>query len=161
MLTRAQQILIKRAQAQAGLDDAEYRTSVATVSGMEDCTSSKDARLTDAHVDNLLSYFEAIFWRRVDSGELQPTCKPDAVFRQRGYWAGKNQRGHTSRDRYVDASLQGDVKQLESDLTSLGYGFAYLQAIQNRIRPFSLVKYRSALVRTLDSKRTRLDNQPF
>lgn len=51
MITRAQQILLKRAQAQAGLDDADYRDAIEAVSGIPGCRSSKDSRLTDRHID--------------------------------------------------------------------------------------------------------------
>jgi len=70
MLSRPQQILLKRAQAEAALPDPDYRSAIATISGMADCRSSKDPRLTDRHVDNLLSYLEAIHWRQVDAGTL-------------------------------------------------------------------------------------------
>lgn len=164
MLTRAQQILLKRAQHEAGLDDPDYRTAVATVSGMPDCTSSKDARLTDAHLDNLLSYFEAIHWRKVDAAELQPSCKPDAVFRQRGFWATRNRRGDTSRDRHARDAAAHEVNRLEDELMKLGYGLAYLSTIQNNIVPFSVVLYAAALKRTLAAKRRKQINsadKPF
>src|SRR5258706_9848301 len=97
MISRAQQILVKRAQREAGLAEDEYRDALEAVSG---CRSTKDAHLTDRHVDLALAYFEEIYWRGVDSGALQPPCKPDAVFRKRGFWAAKNPAGNTSRDRY-------------------------------------------------------------
>jgi len=132
---------------------------------MPDCRSSKDARLTDGHVDKLLAYFEAIHWQRVDSGEVQPSCKPDAVFRQRGYWARKNTRGNTSRDRYADSRYQDLVSGLETELNKLGYGLAYLRAIQNHIQPFTLAKYAVALKRTLAFKQKSAqrdpENEPF
>lgn len=156
MLTRAQQILLKRAQHEARLSDADYRDAVATVSGMADCRSSTDARLADAHVDKLLSYFEAIHWRGVDAGELQASCKPTAVFRQRGFWAGRNRPGHTSRDRHVELELGRQVLAVEAELQALGFGFSYLTAIQNRIQPWSVVNYLAALKRTLASKRKKL-----
>jgi len=153
MLSRAQQILIKRAQAEAGLSDPDYREAIATVSGWADCRSSKDRRLTDRHVDLLLSYFEAVFWMAVDAGQLQPSCNPRAVFKQRCYWAGKNQRGNTSRDRHVERAMTAECLRLENDLAALGYGLSYFQGIQARIVPWSLPVYRAALQRTLVSKR--------
>lgn len=158
MLTRAQQILIKRAQHEAGLDDTDYRSAVATVSGMADCTSSTDKRLTDAHCDNLLSYLEAIHWRMVDAGQLQPSCKATAVFRQRGYWAGKNRRGNTSRDRFMDDQAARQVVVLEDQLAQHGYGFTYFSAIQNKIQPFDVHTYLAALRRTLASKQRQGTN---
>src|SRR5208283_660769 len=102
MLSRAQQILLKRAQREAALADGEYREALETVAG---CRSSKDSPLTDGHLDSLLGYFEAIHWRKVDAGDLQRSCRPDAVFRQRGHWAAKNTRQETSRDRFINLNL--------------------------------------------------------
>lgn len=158
MLTRPQQILLKRAQAEAGLVDAEYRAGIATISGWPDCTSSKDRRLTDRHLDNLMSYFEAIYWAKVNSGGLQPGCKPDAVFRQRGYWASKNRRESTSRDRFVERQQRAACDALEQRLFDLGYGLGYVQTIQMRITPWSLMAYRAALERTLAGKQAALAN---
>ena len=156
MLTRAQQILLKRAQQEAKLSDLDYRDAVALVSGMADCRSSTDARLTDGPVDNLLSYFEAILWRKVDAGELQASCKPTAVFRQRGFWAARNRKGNTSRDRHVELECAKQVVALEDEMHTLGFGFSYLTAIQNNIQPWSVVNYLAALKRTLASKRKKL-----
>jgi hypothetical protein len=165
MLSRAQQILLKRAQAEAALDDADYRDAIATVSGMADCRSSTDARLTDRHVDNLLSYFEAIFWKKFDATSpltetMQAVRKANAIFRQRGYWASKNPKNNTSRDRYGETNLQPAVSALEAELAGLGCGMAYCRAIQNKIVPFSLAKYLGALNRTVKAKRAKA-NQPF
>lgn len=156
MLSNAQKGLLKRAQAEVALSDLEYRAALATVSGMADCRSSTDARLTDGHVDRLLSYFEAILWRKVDAGELQASCKPNAVFRKRGFWAGRNRQGNTSRDRHVEQEAARQVVVLEGELHALGFGFAYLSAIENRIVPWSVVNYLAALKRTLLSKRKKL-----
>jgi hypothetical protein len=161
MISRAQQILIKRAQAQARIGDEEYRDAVALVSGIADCRSSKDKRLTDGHVDKLLSYFETIYWKQVDAGEpLKDHFKPIAVFRKRGYWASKNQKGNTSRDRYMDASKQTEAADLEAQLYALGFGLSYVQAIHRRIQPFTQAAYVAALKRTLDAKK-RAANCPF
>jgi hypothetical protein len=166
MLTRDQQILIKRAQAQAKIGDAEYRDAVALVSGIADCRSSKDARLTDGHLDKLMAYFEAIYWRKVavESGAvsrcLQGHLKPGAVFQKPGYWASKNQTGNTSRDRYVDGTKRSEAADLEAELGKLGYGSTYVAAIQRNIRPFSQVAYVAALKRTLNAKQ-KATNCPF
>lgn len=163
MLSRPQQILLKRAQQEAALADADYREAIATVSGMADCRSSTDRRLTDGHMDGLLGYFEAIHWRKVDAGELQSACKPDAVFRQRGFWAGKNRRGNTSRDRYVQRDLSAQIQSLEQELHELGYGLKYCQAIQQKLRVngvFSQAAYLGALSRTLKAKQ-KTATQPF
>ena len=84
MLSRRQQILLKRAQREAGLSDNDYRDALQTVAG---CRSSTSPVLTDRHMDKVLAYFEAIHWRAVDAGKLQPSCSATAVFRQ-GYYAG-------------------------------------------------------------------------
>jgi len=165
-LTRAQQILLKRAQAEAGILDYDYRGSIATVSGMEDCTSSKDPRLTDRHCDQLLAFFEAIHWQAVDAGHLQPSCKPDAVFRQRGYWADKNPRGNTSRDRYADGDLTAEIAETEAALAALGCGHRYVMAIQNNLRRnggFSPAAYLGAIKRSLTYKQRKSDSDqsPF
>jgi hypothetical protein len=122
MLSRPQQILLKRAQLEAGLSDDEYRDALQTVSG---CRSSKEAAMTDRQLDLLMGYFEAIHWRKVDAGELQPSCRADAIFRQRGYWASKNTRQETSRDRFTNLNLGQAIVDLERELGALGYGESY------------------------------------
>jgi len=149
-LTRAQQILLKRSQAEAGLDDAEYRDTLELLSALPGCRSSKDPRLTDAHLDNVLRYFEAIYWQRVDSGALQPRCKPNSPFRQRGYWAGKNRHDNTSRDRFMAQRFTEQIGACEDRLTALGYGGAYLEGILNKTGPG--VGYLAALRRTISAK---------
>jgi len=158
MLTRAQQILLKRAQAQAKLGDADYREAIEVVSGIPGCRSSKDKRLTDEHLDALLAYIEAIFWHEVDRGNLSaPAPGENVVFRARGYWAGKNGGGRTSRDRYVDLALNRAVEAAEARLLQLGFGLVYVQGIMSRIQPFSLINYLAALKRTIKSKERRND----
>ena len=162
MLTRPQQILLKRAQREAALEDAEYREALEAVSG---CRTSKDARLTDRHLDLAMAYLEAIHWRKVDRCELQPPCKPDAVFRQRGYWAGKNSRQETSRDRHNGVNLDGEVRALESSLQRLGFGPAYCATIREKVTggrtdPHAQHLYRAALERTLKAKQKQLYRQP-
>lgn len=155
MITRPQQILLKRAQSEAGLPDEEYRDALELVTALPGCRSSKDARLTDEHVDSLLSYFEAIYWHKVDtnSGELQAGCKRvAAVFRHRGFWASRNRNGNTSRDRYTVREMQREAAWLESRLQGLGYGVEYLESIQRKIAPFDVRIYVAALRRTLASK---------
>jgi hypothetical protein len=95
-----------------------------------------------------------------DRKVLQPSCKANAVFRQRGYWASKNPKGNTSRDRFGEGNLKPSVEAIEQELNEMGYGFTYLRAIQNKIQPFSLAKYLGALNRTLKAKRRRAV-QPF
>jgi len=154
MLTRPQQILLKRAQREAGLSDSDYRDALATVAG---CRSSTDPALTDRHLDKLLAYFEAIHWRSVDAGSLQPPCSPKAIFRSRGYWAFKNTRQETSRDRFNGFNLGKSVEQLEHALAELGFGRKYCEGIRTkaahgRTDAHGLYLYRTALERTLKAK---------
>ncbi len=165
MISRPQQILLKRAQQQAALDDSDYRSAIESVTSLPGCRSSKDPRLTDAHIDNLLSYFEAIYWRGVDSGILKEPCNPNAVFRQRGYWAAKNQRGNTSRDRFTDAEVAAKIHDCEQRMFAAGYGFKYCQAILSKTG--SAWGYIAAMERTLSAKRNSTapkaspENVPF
>jgi len=154
MLSRAQQILLKRAQAQAGIDDAEYRNSLEIISELPGCRSSLDPRLTDRHVDLFLSYFEAIFWRKIDQGEARPAINPNAVFRKRGFWAAKNPKGNTSRDRYVESNDQTEIRALEEQLAQLGYGPGYVAAIRDKTGHHQAA-YKAALQRTLKAKQAK------
>lgn len=157
MLTRPQQILLKRAQAEAGVADGEYRDLMAATTGMADCRSSKDARLTDAHLDNLLSLFEAIYWRSHEAA--------GQVFKQPNAWSERNQRGNTSRDRFLQESLNAKITAAEEELFRLGFGAKYCAVIRGRVRPFSQFRYLAALERTLESKRKKAaavaEDQPF
>jgi hypothetical protein len=157
MISRAQQILIKRAQREAGLSDHEYREGLALISG---CRSTTDPGMTDRHIDLALAYFEAIYWRKVDQGELQEGCSPDAVFRQRGYWAAKNKRGNTSRGRYTASQRSQDIEEMEAALAKLGFNEAYCAAIRKKVTagqadPHALYLYRNALRRTLRAKQAK------
>ena len=157
MLTNDQKSLLKRAQRQAGITDAEYRETLQRVAGV---LSSTDPRLGDSHLDTLLGLFEAIHWRAVDAGTLP---KPDPAnvwlpFRSRGYWARKNRPGDTSRDRHVARQLADEIGQMEDQLTEKGFGGEYLAGIWNRVigcqrvTPTRLGQYRRALERTLHAK---------
>jgi hypothetical protein len=154
MLSRPQQILLKRAQQECALPDSEYRDALELIAH---CRTSKDPVLTDRHLDTLLSYFEAIHWRKVDAGELQSSCKPGAVFRQRGYWASKNNRHETSRDRFTGQNLSGEIGDMESQLVALGFSKNYCEGIRSKVThgrndAHALHLYRAALDRTLRSK---------
>lgn len=150
MLTNPQKSLLKRAQRQAALPDHEYRAALKDVTNLPLIHTSKDPRLTDAHLDALLSYIESIYWRGVDAGTLQPPCNRTAVFQQRGYWAAKNTRGNTSRDRHTGAALAEEILQLETQMYQLGHSLQYCAAIRNRTP--DLRTYAAALRRTLLSK---------
>lgn len=143
MLTSAQKSLLKRAQRQAGVPDAEYREALNLVAGV---SSSTDPKLGNVGLDSLLAYFEAIYWRKVDLREAAAPG-PSAVFRRRGYWAGRNRQGNTSRDRFVKSHFQEEINGLEHALQSAGKGPAYLSAIRRRAR--SEAHYVAALRRTL------------
>jgi hypothetical protein len=154
MITRAQQILIKRAQREAGLDDEAYRDALLAVSG---CRSTTDPRLSDRDVDLVLAYFEAIYWRKADAGELPVPCSPNAAFRQRGYWASRNPRGNTTRDRFNNHSLAEELSRLEGCLQDLGFGPDYCAGIRSRSThgqndQQALRFYLAALKRTLHAK---------
>lgn len=115
MLTNPQKALLKRAQRAAGLPDDEYREAIATVTGMDDCRSSTDPRLTDAHLDRLMAYLEAIQNRReaaMGGGTAAPAT----------YWQGKNPKGCTSRDRHGSAALEGAIRRLEAAMQARGKG---------------------------------------
>jgi hypothetical protein len=149
MLTRSQIILLKRAQAEAGLSDPEYRQALADVTGLPSICTSKDHRLTDRHLDLLLAYFEAIYQRKLDAGEISPSRSPRPVFGRRDYWQTRNPRGNTSRDRYAAADLGRRILETEAELERLGCSRAYLSGIELRINPYSHWAYLAALRRTL------------
>ncbi len=156
MISRAQQILLKRAQAQARIEDEEYRQTLELVTGLPGCRSSKDPRLTDRHLDNLLAYIEAIYWRRVHATELVHERDPKAVFQWPGYWAKKNTKEETSRDRYTAEHIDQDIHTTEQDLmANHNCSLQYIAAIQNRINPFDKYTYHAALKRTLEAKRRK------
>lgn len=154
-LSRAQQILIKRAQHQAVLGDEDYRNALSVCTGEGDCRSSKDPRLTDAHLDILMAYLEAVYWRAVDGEQIRHIDSPKAVFRERGFWAARNRRGNTSRDRHADAQLSGKIAQAEADLAAMGFGASYLGAIRAKVGGADW-KYLGALQRTIEAKRKRV-----
>jgi len=154
MLTRPQQILLKLAQREAALTDDEYREALEIVSG---CRSSKDTAMTDRRLDLLMGYFEAIHWRKVDAGELRPSCNPDAIFRQRGYRAAKNPRQKTSRDHFTQSAVKREIAGLEAELAALGFGEGYRLNIWEKLTrgrrdAHGLFLYRAALRRTLKAK---------
>lgn len=162
MLTKPQIWTIKAAQRQAGIRDDEYRQTLAELFGVN---TSKDPALGDDAFDVLMSYFEAIYWRGVDSGALQPPCTGKETFRQRGYWAAKNPAGNTSRDRYAGDALHEEIEEAESRLVILGFGQSYLSAIRHRVcgesnSPPRLRAYLAALNRTLKAKEAKIA-QPF
>jgi len=159
-LSRAQQILLKRAQAEAALPDTDYRMALSDATGLANCATSKDSRLTDEHLDVLLAYFESIYWRKVDAGQPRGRVGINGVFRQPNYWRNRNRRGQSSRDRYVAHEVTAQISAVETELGKFGCGLAYFQSIQNNMRGGSghldPVKYLAALKRTLVAKRSKL-----
>jgi hypothetical protein len=165
MLSRAQQILLKRAQREAGLSDLDYRDALELIAV---CRSSKSPALTDRHLDKLLAYFEAIHWRAMEAGTLQPSRSATAVFRQRGYWAAKNSNSETSRDRFNGAKLGRSVADLEQEMAALGYGPGYCASIRKKVirdrgDAHALHIYQAALQRTLKANARRKESagNPF
>lgn len=157
MLSNAQKQLLKRAQREAGLSDEDYRDALELVAG---CRSSTSPDFTDRHLDKCLAYFEAIYWRGIDAGTLQPAGSRRAVFQQRGYWAAKNTPRETSRDRFNQSNLGQSIADLEGKLASLGFGSGYCAAIREKAThgrndAHALHLYRTALQRTLTAKTRR------
>ena len=98
-----------------------------------------------------------MFWRKVDSGLLQPSGKANAIFRERNFWKTRNTRNETSRDRYTNRSLEDQIAELESQFAALGYGPNYCAQIYHRATSGrdgvrALHSYINAMKRTLKSK---------
>jgi hypothetical protein len=153
-LSNPQKALIKQAQRQAKLDDSEYRDVLATISG---CRSTTDPKLGDRAFDKIIAYMEAIYFRKVDQGQLQHSFHGHSAFQQRGYWASKNTAAETSRDRYVQTDASESIARLEREMAELGYNAAYCATIRERVTqgrsdPRSLHCYEAALKRTIKSK---------
>jgi hypothetical protein len=149
MLSNDQKALIKRAQREAQIDDEEYRQILFEDLGFG-VQSSTDPRLGDRHFDKILAYFEAIFWRKFDAGEIvSRPSKP--VFQVRGYWASKNSlKAGTSRERYAQRGLETEIHRLEAQLRAMGCHDAYLRAIQKNTG--NGWPYRLALARTVAAR---------
>lgn len=171
MLTNEQKSLLKRAQRQAEISDLEYREALQLIAGVQ---SSTDPAIGDRHLDKLMGYFEAIYWRKVDCMQVDD---PDYLakhgmkrqwlpFLARDYWKNKNTAKETSRDRYVTGNLAADIATLETGLAVLGFGAAYCTQIRLRVTgghgtAKDLLNYKSALARTLESKQKQKVEQPF
>lgn len=149
MLTRPQIVLLKRAQHDAGISDSDYRDSLHL---MADVSSSKDPKVTDEHLDKLLAWFEAIYWR-MPAAERRRS----QIFQRPGYWAAKNNRQENSRDRFSAVVVKQDIAELERQLKEWGCGEHYLAAICMKVRGdqggvMGLTRYRHALSRTLAAR---------
>ena len=162
MLTNPQKSLLKRAQREAGLSDDDYRDALQMIA---ECRSSTAPALTDRHLDKLLGYFEAIHWHAVDAGQLQPSCKTNAVFQQRGFWASRNNNQETSRDRFNGRNQGGEIADLERQLAALGYSAGYCAVIKRNVchgqtDARALHLYMGALKRTLKAKAKQAERAP-
>jgi len=146
-LTRPQIIHIQRARREARIDDADYALQLQIVSGFADMTSSKDRRLTDEHFDAFMSFAEAIYWREVDNGEIDPLPPLKSVFAERGYWQGKNKIANNSRDRFAADRLKVQIANAEVVLQKFGKPRIYLDTICKRTG--GGWAYLQALTRTL------------
>lgn len=158
MLSNPQKALLKTAQRQAQLSDLDYRDVLETVSGSR---TSTDPRLCDRSFDKFMGYMEAIYWRKVDKGELQHTQNSRAPFQERGHWAKKNTREENSRDRYMQTDCNASIAKLEAALAELGYAASYCATIRENVThgesdAYSLHCYEAALKRTLKSKQAKL-----
>jgi len=139
------------------MSDDEYRDTLEMVAG---CRSSTDPRMTDRHLDQLLAYIEAIFWRGMNAGTLQPAGSRDAVFKKPGFWKSRNPAGETSRDRFTGRNQGAEISDLEAKMNALGFGPAYLNAIRDKVchgstEAHALHLYAAALQRTLKAKARR------
>lgn len=166
MLTNEQKSLLKRAQRQADLPDADYREALQVIAGV---SSSTDPRMGDEHLDKLMKYFEAIYWRKVETGDL--THKPGKwePFLKRDYWKLKNTPQQSSRDRFTGRNLAQQIADLETAMADLGFNAYYCAKIKANVTSRGSTadaswKYKAALERTLASKRKKLEEhagQPF
>jgi hypothetical protein len=160
MLSNDQKARLKSAQRQAGIDDAEYREWLATIAG-PGVHSSTDPKVDNRAWDKLMAQFEAIYWLKVERGELQHKYNPHASFQKKGFWAGRNTSKETTRDRFNQAETVEAIISLETELTDLGNHPNYLAAIRSKVAgdrtdPKSLWAYRAALERTLAAKKKKL-----
>ena len=149
MLSNPQKSLVKRAQRQAAVPEEEYRDMWRMVTGWEDCDTSTDPRLGDVHVDRMMGFLEAIFWRRVQEGALQPASKANAPFLKEGFWKNRNKAQSTSRDRYQKQRITTSIHELETKLQAAGYPMQKIIAIKRKLRYHDDWAVKSALHRTL------------
>lgn len=159
MLSNKQKALLKTAQRDAGIEDADYREMMHHWTG---CSSSTDPRLTDEGFDLLMGLFEGIYWWQKTTA-MGVAFHHSKVFKVDGYWGKKNPKGNTSRDRYAEQGLEADIAALEVELEGMGYGGAYLDQIKLRAGTL-MVNYRAALKRTIAAKRRALEpaeGRPF
>ena len=118
--------------------------------------------LLGCHVPGLLRALEAGDYTDPNNqlGTLNGTLasRPNAVFRQRSYWARKNTAAETSRDRFSGRNQGTAIRELEDALSALGCGPAYCATIRQKVcrgrtDAHALRLYEAALARTLKSKK--------
>ena len=159
MLSKLQIMRLQMARRQAGIPDDEYRDILANI--FDGCVSSKDPRLTNEHWDRIVAFWEAVYFRKLERGEVNPPGRNE-MFQKRGYWAEKNQRDNTSRDRYTRDDLAGQISAAEARLHALGKGPHYCAAIRARIggdaaSPLQQRKYLAALLKTAEAAKRRAE----
>lgn len=155
-LTNAQKSLCKRAQRQADVPDAEYREAWRQITGLADCDTSTDPRLGNRELDKMMSYMEAIYWRRIDERTLQVGAyNRHHPFRTRGYWSARNRKIETSRDRFLAGAASGNVIGLERNLSLAGYDPKNLEGIRRRMDGKTPFAHRAALQRTLNALKNK------
>jgi hypothetical protein len=160
MLSADQKKLIKMAQRDLGLPDDEYRETLRSFFGVESCTAPE---LGDEHLDKLLKFWEAVYWREVDrqrggeghtSASALPITFPSRVFSTKGFWQARNQPGNTSRDRYIQLGIEAEIGAAELQLRRFGLPPSYCHAIRAKIKnPY---QYLAALKRTIAAKQKKL-----
>src|SRR3954463_1617304 len=130
MLSNDQKAVLKRAQREARLSDAEYRECVETVSGL---TTSMAPEFSDRHLVKALAFLEAIFWRKVDLKELPGPANREAVFSTRDFWKSRNTQMETSRDRFAAEQARLRIQAFEEGLAEFGCGADYCATIRQKV----------------------------
>lgn len=149
MLSNPQKSLVKRAQRQADVPEEEYRDMWRMVTSWQDCDTSTDPRLGDVHMDRMMGFLEAIYWRHVQEGTLQPASKANAPFQKEGFWKNRNKAQSTSRDRYQKQRITESVEDLKVKLMKAGYPVQNITALERQLRYHNQWALKSALHRTL------------
>ncbi len=176
MLTNPQKSLIKRAQRDCALSDVEYRDVLDTCTN---CRSSKDPRLDDTAFDTIMKYLEAIYWRKIDQSAIADrlsaiglaspartsrsfaSIRGSKIFSRRNYWANKNTRKSTSRDRYQIDRLQEECETLRDEAARYKPP-NYLATIANKCCPLypptldMLCAWRNALRGVIAREKSKL-----
>jgi hypothetical protein len=158
MITRAEQIKLKQAQAGAGIQDAEYRATLEQHCAVR---SSTDPKFTHEQFERMMALFEAIHWR----GRAQGTLEASPIFLRAGYWAERCRNGEANRSRWVALRYSGSLHTLEEELLGTGVSVDYLDAIRARTikdpwrpSPMDQAAYGAALARTIKSRTHNVPN---